>query len=123
MNRIIEYRKSQSNFQLIVITHDEKFLTHIQGDRFTDHFTEFNEMKVVSQEFIVYLLVEFKKAKKGVANYGATEKLCFDIRIGCGYHFLPLIERSLSLCVSINVLDTFLAFSFVGILDTERIFT
>ena len=37
-------------------------------------------MKVVSQEFIVYLLVEFKKAKKGVANYGATEKLCFDIR-------------------------------------------
>ena len=38
LNRIIEYRKSQSNFQLIVITHDEKFLTHIQGDRFTDHF-------------------------------------------------------------------------------------
>ena len=25
LNRIIEYRKSQSNFQLIVITHDEKF--------------------------------------------------------------------------------------------------
>ncbi|KAI3402893.2 RAD50 [Candida oxycetoniae] len=38
LNRIIEYRKQQSNFQLIVITHDEKFLTHIQGDRFTDHF-------------------------------------------------------------------------------------
>ena len=29
LNRIIEYRKSQSNFQLIVITHDEKFLTHM----------------------------------------------------------------------------------------------
>lgn len=45
-------------------------------------FTEFNEMKVVSQEFIVYLLVEFKKAKKkkGIANYGATEKLSFNIR-------------------------------------------
>ena len=38
LNRIIEYRKQQLNFQLIVITHDEKFLTHIQGDRFTDHF-------------------------------------------------------------------------------------
>ncbi|CAI5758713.1 unnamed protein product [Candida verbasci] len=38
LNKIIEYRKQQSNFQLIVITHDEKFLTHIQGDRFTDHF-------------------------------------------------------------------------------------
>ncbi|KAG7664165.1 RAD50 [[Candida] subhashii] len=38
LNHIIEYRKEQSNFQLIVITHDEKFLTHIKGDRFTDHF-------------------------------------------------------------------------------------
>ncbi|EGW31450.1 uncharacterized protein SPAPADRAFT_67510 [Spathaspora passalidarum NRRL Y-27907] len=38
LNHIIEYRKAQSNFQLIVITHDEKFLTHIRGDRFTDHF-------------------------------------------------------------------------------------
>ncbi|CAK9439043.1 uncharacterized protein LODBEIA_P32670 [Lodderomyces beijingensis] len=38
LNNIIEHRKQQSNFQLIVITHDEKFLTHIRGDRFTDHF-------------------------------------------------------------------------------------
>lgn len=38
LNQIIEFRKAQLNFQLIVITHDENFLTHIQGDRFTDHF-------------------------------------------------------------------------------------
>jgi DNA repair protein RAD50 len=38
LNQIIEFRKSQSNFQLIVITHDETFLTHINGGNFTDHF-------------------------------------------------------------------------------------
>ncbi|KAK6455125.1 DNA repair protein [Scheffersomyces xylosifermentans] len=38
LNNIIEYRKSQRNFQLIVITHDENFLTHINGGKFTDHF-------------------------------------------------------------------------------------
>lgn len=38
LNKIIEVRKNQKNFQLIVITHDEKFLSHINGDRFTDHF-------------------------------------------------------------------------------------
>ncbi|RCK57838.1 DNA repair protein RAD50 [Candida viswanathii] len=38
LTKIIEYRKAQSNFQLIVITHDQKFLTHMQADRFTDHF-------------------------------------------------------------------------------------
>lgn len=38
LNKIIEFRKNQRNFQLIVITHDEKFLSHINGDRFTDHF-------------------------------------------------------------------------------------
>ncbi|KAK6204642.1 AAA domain-containing protein [Scheffersomyces amazonensis] len=38
LNHIIEYRKAQSNFQLIIITHDENFLTHINGGRFTDHF-------------------------------------------------------------------------------------
>ncbi|KAI5963397.1 RAD50 [Candida theae] len=36
LNRVIEYRKRQSNFQLIVITHDEKFLSHLRG--FTDHY-------------------------------------------------------------------------------------
>lgn len=38
LNKIIEFRRSQKNFQLIVITHDEKFLSHINGDKFTDHF-------------------------------------------------------------------------------------
>lgn len=38
LTKIIEYRKAQANFQLIVITHDQKFLTHMQADRFTDHF-------------------------------------------------------------------------------------
>lgn len=38
LNKIIEFRKAQSNFQLIVITHDETFLTHINGGNFTDHF-------------------------------------------------------------------------------------
>lgn len=38
LNKIIEFRKNQKNFQLIVITHDEKFLSHINGDNFTDHF-------------------------------------------------------------------------------------
>lgn len=38
LNNIIQFRKNQKNFQLIVITHDEKFLSHINGDNFTDHF-------------------------------------------------------------------------------------
>ena len=38
LNSIIDVRKKQKNFQLIIITHDEKFLSHINGDKFTDHF-------------------------------------------------------------------------------------
>lgn len=38
LNQIVNIRKSQRNFQLIVITHDEKFLSHINGDQFADHF-------------------------------------------------------------------------------------
>lgn len=38
LNNIIELRKSQKNFQLIVITHDEKFLNHINGGQFVDNF-------------------------------------------------------------------------------------
>lgn len=38
LNQIIEFRKQQLNFQLIIITHDENFLTHINGEKFTDHF-------------------------------------------------------------------------------------
>lgn len=36
LNRVIDYRKRQLNFQLIVITHDEMFLSHLRG--FTDHY-------------------------------------------------------------------------------------
>ncbi|KAL3233887.1 DNA repair protein RAD50 [Nakaseomyces bracarensis] len=38
LHNIIEFRKHQKNFQLIVITHDEKFLNHMNAARFTDHF-------------------------------------------------------------------------------------
>lgn len=38
LNNIIDLRKTQKNFQLIVITHDEKFLSHINGDSYTDNF-------------------------------------------------------------------------------------
>ncbi|OBA23026.1 hypothetical protein METBIDRAFT_34880 [Metschnikowia bicuspidata var. bicuspidata NRRL YB-4993] len=38
LSNIIEFRKSQKNFQLIVITHDEKFLNHINRGRFVDNF-------------------------------------------------------------------------------------
>ena len=35
---IIKYRQAQSNFQLIVITHDEEFLRRMQCQEFTDHY-------------------------------------------------------------------------------------
>ncbi|CAN3354249.1 DNA repair protein Rad50p [Diutina catenulata] len=38
LNQIIAFRRQQSNFQLIVITHDENFLMHINGGGYTDHF-------------------------------------------------------------------------------------
>lgn len=38
LNNIIDFRKTQKNFQLIIITHDEQFLSHINGDRYTDNF-------------------------------------------------------------------------------------
>ncbi|AMD19576.1 HCL575Cp [Eremothecium sinecaudum] len=38
LSNIIEVRKHQKNFQLIVITHDEKFLSHMNAINFTDHF-------------------------------------------------------------------------------------
>ncbi|ONH66882.1 DNA repair protein RAD50 [Cyberlindnera fabianii] len=38
LGRIIEMRKSQKNFQLIVITHDEKFLNSMGASKYTDHF-------------------------------------------------------------------------------------
>lgn len=38
LHNIIELRRHQKNFQLIVITHDEKFLNHMNAAQFTDHF-------------------------------------------------------------------------------------
>lgn len=38
LNNIIQLRRHQKNFQLIVITHDELFLTHMNASAFTDHF-------------------------------------------------------------------------------------
>lgn len=38
LNNIIQNRRHQKNFQLIVITHDEKFLQHMNASQFTDHF-------------------------------------------------------------------------------------
>ena len=35
---IIEVRRAQKNFQLIVITHDEHFLTHMNASSYTDNF-------------------------------------------------------------------------------------
>jgi len=45
LNKIIELRSVQSNFQLIVITHDEKFLRYMNAVEFTDHY-----FKVVRDE-------------------------------------------------------------------------
>ncbi|QPG77218.1 hypothetical protein FOA43_004625 [Brettanomyces nanus] len=38
LNKIIEMRSVQRNFQLIVITHDEKFLRYMNAVSFTDHY-------------------------------------------------------------------------------------
>ncbi|AAS54008.2 AFR637Wp [Eremothecium gossypii ATCC 10895] len=38
LSNIIKFRRHQKNFQLIVITHDEKFLDHMNAVNFTDHF-------------------------------------------------------------------------------------
>ncbi|KAG5354686.1 DNA repair protein [Yarrowia sp. B02] len=38
LSAIIDARSNQKNFQLIVITHDEKFLTHMAASKHTDHF-------------------------------------------------------------------------------------
>lgn len=35
---IIEVRRHQKNFQLIVITHDEKFLNHMNASSYANHF-------------------------------------------------------------------------------------
>lgn len=59
LNKIIEFRKDQKNFQLIVITHDEKFLSLINGDSFTDSFFKIerdeNQFSVIKNLPIYYI--------------------------------------------------------------------
>ncbi|TVY34061.1 DNA repair protein RAD50 [Lachnellula subtilissima] len=38
LHGIIEARKHQANFQLIIITHDEEFLKHVHCNDFTEHY-------------------------------------------------------------------------------------
>lgn len=38
LHSIIETRRSQANFQLIVITHDEEFLRDMQCQDYCDHY-------------------------------------------------------------------------------------
>ncbi|CCE62091.1 hypothetical protein TPHA_0B04210 [Tetrapisispora phaffii CBS 4417] len=38
LHNIIQFRQHQKNFQLIVITHDEKFLNNMNASQFSDHF-------------------------------------------------------------------------------------
>jgi DNA repair protein RAD50 len=38
LNKIIKTRQHQSNFQLIIITHDEDFLREMKCTDFTDHY-------------------------------------------------------------------------------------
>lgn len=38
LHAIIEARRSQANFQLIVITHDEEFLRDMQCQDYCDHY-------------------------------------------------------------------------------------
>lgn len=38
LHAIIEARKSQANFQLIIITHDEEFLKHMGCSDFTEYY-------------------------------------------------------------------------------------
>ena len=38
LNQIIQHRKQQKNFQIIIITHDEEFLKHMHCAAFTDKY-------------------------------------------------------------------------------------
>ena len=38
LNNIIQHRKTQKNFQIIIITHDEEFLKHMRCNEFTDTY-------------------------------------------------------------------------------------
>lgn len=60
LNKIIEFRKDQKNFQLIVITHDERFLGHINGDRFADNFYKVlrDEMQFTNIKSLPILVIQ-----------------------------------------------------------------
>lgn len=38
LNELLEMRKTQKNFQLITITHDQEFLRHIRASEYVDHY-------------------------------------------------------------------------------------
>lgn len=56
LHNIIQIRQAQSNFQLIVITHDEEFLRHMRCSDFCDSYYRVkrdpNQKSVISQESI-----------------------------------------------------------------------
>lgn len=56
LHNIIQIRQAQSNFQLIVITHDEEFLRHMRCSDFCDSYfrvrRDTNQKSVISQESI-----------------------------------------------------------------------
>ncbi|KAI1132708.1 AAA domain-containing protein [Nemania abortiva] len=60
LHSIIKARRSQSNFQLIVITHDEEFLRHMRCSDFCDYFwrvsRDENQNSRIKQESITTIL-------------------------------------------------------------------
>ncbi|CAH6721879.1 DNA repair protein Rad50p [[Candida] jaroonii] len=43
LNQLIESRKSQKNFQLIIITHDMEFLSHMRGGNYINNFYQISK--------------------------------------------------------------------------------
>ncbi|KAH7368590.1 hypothetical protein B0T11DRAFT_239207 [Plectosphaerella cucumerina] len=60
LHRLIKQRQAQSNFQLIVITHDEEFLRHMRCSEFCDTFTRVRrddrQCSVIAKESIATVL-------------------------------------------------------------------
>ncbi|KAI4600963.1 DNA repair protein rad50 [Pestalotiopsis sp. 9143b] len=57
LHDLIDKRKGQSNFQLIIITHDEEFLRHMRCSDFTDTFyrvkRDLNQKSIIKNESIL----------------------------------------------------------------------
>jgi DNA repair protein RAD50 len=60
LHMIIKHRKSQSNFQLIVITHDEEFLKEMKCQDFSDNYFRIRrnekQKSIIEQSSIVGLI-------------------------------------------------------------------